>query len=378
MPAEPDEIIDCHMHVSVLGDTEEWRKYGRLSLDYRKGITFQVFLKYLGIRPDQVNDDTIQKAILRVIDSKEVGSVVCLALDPVYDRNCVPHPEASNVWVANEYILDLKEKRPDKVRYGASVHPFAADFEARVAKAVEGGAVLLKWVPSAQQFSLGDPKVGEALEILGKARRDSKPLPLLLHCGPEYAIPTTVKRMWTYDFLSWNVLDRAKNIFGTWFSPDIQGTDRNLRRGLDAGAIIILAHCGLPYFSSGFLGNLLEHSDFERVRAWLESNAGAPYPGRCYADVSALCTPMRKTSFPDVAKLPPEYLLLGSDFPTPSFELFPDAAAVASDFKAVMKGDIERLVIPQVNLLDFNYRQLQKAFPEHPMFTNFARKLRQA
>jgi hypothetical protein len=374
MPADPDEVIDCHMHVGVLGDTDEWREFGRLSPAYRKEITFQVFLKYLGIKPGEVNDQRVYDSLLGVIASVEVRSVVCLALDPVYDRNGAAHPESSYVWVANKYILKLRHDSGGKARYGASIHPFANDFKARVDQAVADEAVLLKWLPSAQQFSLGDPKVGEALEYLGTAK-GGKPLPLLLHCGPEYAIPTTQKKMWTYDFLSWNILNRIKNLFGTWETPDIQGTDRNLRRGLDAGAIIIFAHCGLPYFSSGILGNLLEHSDFERVREWLRSNVGAPYPGRCYADVSALCTPMRKIFFPDVAKLPPDYLLLGSDFPTPSFELFADAAEVESDFKAVMKGDLERLVIPEGNLLDANYRQMKRAFPGHPMFTNFSRKL---
>ena len=116
-------------------------------------------------------------------------------------------------------------------------------------------------------------------------------------------------------------------------------------------------------------------TDLGSVKDWLDANAKASYTGRCYADLSALCTPLRKSFFPKIAKLPSDYLLYGSDFPTPAFELYADAAEVRSDFKAVMDGHFERLIVPQDNLLDVNYRGLRQAFPGHPLFTNFARKL---
>lgn len=149
----------------------------------------------------------------------------------------------------------------------------------------------------------------------------------------------------------------------------------NLQAALDAGCEIIFAHCGLPYYSSGILGNLGEHSDFDAVKKWVSANVGASYPGRCYADTSALATPMRERFFPDIANMPSDYLLLGSDFPTPTFELHADASQKIKDFKEIMKGHLEHLIIPAGNLLNVNAEQLRESFPAHPMFTNFAKRL---
>jgi hypothetical protein len=145
-----------------------------------------------------------------------------------------------------------------------------------------------------------------------------------------------------------------------------------MQAGLDAGASIIFAHCGLPYFAgAGPLGRLLEHSDLKAVRRYLEGHhPGAERTGTAYADVSACATPFRRTYFKQIKQLPADALLSGSDFPTPVFELSADVKEVWTDFKAVMAGHLDRVFIPQDNLLDVNYRELSNAFPGHAMFEN--------
>lgn len=157
--------------------------------------------------------------------------------------------------------------------------------------------------------------------------------------------------------------------------PQVEKIRQNLRKALDAGAIIIFAHCGLPYFFSGFLGRFLEHSDFETVKRYLEETAAVSSGGACYADASAICTPFRKRYFKAVEKLPPERLLFGSDFPTPVFELSADLKENLKDFKAMLKGDFWRIVVPQDNLIDVCHRELKYFFPGHPMFVNYNRML---
>jgi hypothetical protein len=97
------------------------------------------------------------------------------------------------------------------------------------------------------------------------------------------------------------------------------------------------------------------------------------YPGKCYADLSALSTPFRYEYFQQVANLPSEYLLFGSDFPTPTFEIFSDVKEKMRDFKAMLEGHLERAFVPQDNLLDVNFQMLRAAFPGHPLFTNFSK-----
>jgi hypothetical protein len=297
----------------------------------------------------------------------------------VYDAQGQRHEERCNVWVDNDYVLDLRQEIGDKVLLGASVHPFDSDFQNRVRKYVDRGAVLLKWLPSAMQIDLAEPKVREALQFLATCR-DGKPLPLLLHVGPEYAIPSTDPRTTSYDFLSWTFWDEAGNFFrgqDKWLIPRANEIHENLRAGREAGAIIIFAHCGLPYFAPNWVREILEHSDFKSVRQFLRDYpAGVSRKGQCYAEISACATPFRSSFFPDIRDLPAASLVFGSDFPTPVFGLSADLDEAWRDFKAVLAGQFERIIVPQDNPLDVNYRELSLAFPGHPVFTNFSKLLR--
>lgn len=372
-----EKIVDMHCHVGLLGD--EHPHWGRMSEWYRRQVTYRVFLLYGGLEPEEVSDRTLREATEKAIGESQVDQVVCLALDPVYDQQGNRHEDQSHVWVDNDYVLDLQHSLGDKVLLGASVHPYDPDFQARVAKYVGKGAVLLKWLPSAQQIDLADARVRDALSFLATAR-DGAPLPLLLHVGPEYAIPSTDPRTTSYDFLSWSAWDQFGNLFrgsDKWHVPRVREIEDNLRAGLGDGAVIIFAHTGLPYFAPNWLARVAEHSDFEVVKRYLEEYpADSPQGGRCFADLSAFVTPFRRTYFGALRDLPPQSLLFGSDFPTPVFELSADAPEMMADFEAVLRGQFDRIVVPQDNLIDVNYRELGRFFPGHPMFTNFDALLR--
>jgi hypothetical protein len=368
--------IDVHCHVGLLGD--EYPHWGKMSNWYRRQAVYKVFLFYGRIKEEDVSDKTLRAATEKVIDESTMDHVVCLALDPVYDNRGKRREDLSHLWVDNDYIVDLNRSLGDKVLLGASVHPFDPNFKDRVKSFVERGAVLLKWLPSAQQINLGEDGVGDALKFLATVK-DGGPLPLLLHVGPEYAIPSSDPRTSSYDFLSWSMWDRIRNLFRgseRWFHPNVRRIRKNLRNALNEGALIIFAHCGLPYYAPNWLQQILEHSDFKAVKRYLkEFPANSPHGGRCFADVSACVTPFRRSYFDAIRKLPPESLIFGSDFPTPVFELSAGVGEVLADFKAVLAGNFERIIVPQDNLLDVNYQELQKFFPGHPMFNNFSLNL---
>lgn len=373
--------IDLHVHVAVLGDDPAFQRYGKISSWMREQPLFSILLLYGRIAPGLVSDQAFKAAILQAITTCHLDRVVCLALDPVYDQSGARREDLSNLWVDNDYIVrELRPAAGDRILLGASVHPYDPIFESRVANCVADGAVLLKWLPSAQQIDLGDQRVLNALRFAATAGPNGRPLPVLIHVGPEYTIMTTDPRMWSYDFLSWGFWDQVGNLFRPrakrWIVPKLDATLANLRAGVAAGARIIFAHCGLPYFAPRLLG-FLEHSDFDVVRSLLEETAQRPaQTGGFYADVSACVTPFRRGFFQDIATLPPDLVLAGSDFPVPVFELSANLEEHARDFEAMMtKGELERIVIPQDNLLDVNWRELRHAFGDHPMFQNAARLL---
>lgn len=373
--SQPLRRVDMHFHVGLRGDKRP--ECGHISERMRRmSPKYEIFLLYGGLKKGQDVDEIMEQRTLEVIDACSLDRVVCLALDHVWDETGAPRKDdLTDFWVSNDYVKELRDKRHNKVLFGASVHPFRHDFEAAVDQCVNDGAVLLKWLPSAQQFPLSHPKVRAALKFLATAKNGT-PLPLLLHSGVEYAVPTTDERTRPYDYLSWGFWDRFWNMLRRekWHRPDIAEVLRTLDEGLAAGAHIIMAHCGMPYFFAH--ARLLEHDDFRVVKRYLTRSAKAKVgKGKVYGDVSACATPFRKGYFNKIGKLPKDHLLFGSDFPTPVFELSADLAEAWRDFKAMLAGDFWRIAVPQDNPVDVNCRELGHFFPGHPMFENFDRFL---
>jgi len=365
--------VDMHFHVGLLG--EEWPHLGGISERMQREAAFKVFLLYAGL-DKHVTDAKLKEAALATIAETKVDQVVCLALAPYHDPNGREQRERSHMWVANEYIRTLRDELEEKILFGASIHPYDPDFTECVREVVDQGAVLLKWLPSAQGINLADDRVRNALALLATAGPRGTPLPVLLHTGPEHAVLPVRKKHRSFDYLRWTFLDRVRNVFTRFHVPNVTRIRQNLEHALDHGAVIIFAHCGLPYFGTGPLGPLYEHSDFKAVKRLLRAYpATGEKGGRCYADVSACCTPFRKTFFDDIKALPEDCLLFGSDFPTPVFELHADLAEAVRDFKAILRGDLERIIVPQGNLVDVNRDVLAHFFGEHPLFTNFSRQL---
>ena len=366
-------VVDVHCHVGLRGDV--WPQWGTLSRAFLDSSTAKVFLTYSRVPQDQFTDPVLKERTEEVLSETTVDKVVCLAMDHVHDESGTPRPDLTNMYVSHDYVLELRRTVGDKVLLGASVHPYAADFTDRVREAVDQGAVLLKWLPSSQDINLADPRSARAMRELAHLGPGGGALPLLLHTGAEYAVPPASDESPSMDFHSWTRWDAFWNLFRgrkKWRKPDVKTVEKNVHSAVSDGAVIIFAHCGLPYFASGPLSGWLEHSDFECVCDYLAENDGASDGTSGYfADVAACCTPFREGYFPKISRLPTDRLLFGSDFPTPVFELSADADEVWRDFKAVLGGDFDRVVVPQDNLLDVNLRELRRAFPNHPMFTNF-------
>ena len=371
-----DKIVDVHVHAGIRGDGV-FRGMGSLSTTYCSQIGYKIFLLFAKMNAEDVSDTTLHEKLLETIAGSGLYGAVCLAVDHVYERNGTPRPDLSDVWVGNDYIRKLREDNGSgipKIFFGCSVHPYDPRFEYKVQQCIDDGAVLIKWIPSAMQFDVADTLVRDRLIYLATAR-NGKPLPLLLHTAGEYAIPTSNPMTQSWDYYSWSWLDNRLNSWPfkkRWHTPKVPEIRKNIDASLEAGAVIIFAHCGLPYFTWK-LFRFMEHSDFTFVKDMVTMNFENRYPGACYADLSALCTPFRKSFFDDVKTIPDEYLLYGSDFPTPAFEIGADRNENIKDFNAFLQGDVARLFIPQDNLMTVNLREMKNVFGESKAYTNFAR-----
>ncbi len=236
--------------------------------------------------------EEVEKKILSVINgAKKVDKVVLLAMDKVYDLDGNPrekegNKEITHLYVPNDYIIQLAKKNK-RILVGASVHPYRNDWKEELDKCIENGAVLCKWIPSSQQIDITNEKCFPMYDYLAEHN-----LPLLVHSGPEYSIPTSDDR-----FIEFN-------------------NPKYLRPALDRGVTVIIAHCALPYF--GALDTKYQDDMEEFFKLFEESKTK---PWKLYADLSALAAPLRNAYVPDIlAKIPQDRLLFGSDYPIPPSE----------------------------------------------------------
>lgn len=134
-----------------------------------------------------------------------------------FDQACTddgrPDPAHTTFHVPDAYAQAVAAASPGRFEWVASIHPYRDDAEAALQRAVRGGAVAVKWLPSAMNIDLRDRRSTAFGAAAGRAG-----LPLVVHCGEELAVPGA--------------------------GQDAFGNPLHVRHLLDAGATVIVAHCG--------------------------------------------------------------------------------------------------------------------------------------
>jgi predicted TIM-barrel fold metal-dependent hydrolase len=328
-----DEIIDIHVHFGAPegeGSPCYWSK------EFEASVAYFAMLVVTGSLFKKVNIHQVKKHMLKVINkSKFVNKSVLLAMDCVYDHDGNPQKNLTHLYTPNRYIAKLA-KENERVLFGASVHPYRANWEEELDFCLDNGAVLCKWIPSSMMLDPSHTKC----EPFYKKLAESK-LPLLCHCGPEHAIPTS-----NPDYNKYN-------------SPKL------LKTALDMGVTVIVAHCAMPFW-----GEAEDDTAFEELRHMFDEADGNNW--NLYADISALCVPMRAPYIKKAREqFPLDRLVFGSDHPIPITEFSYNAS---SNLFIRLRLFLKAFFIK--NLLDKNYRLLKGMEFGDAAYSNAARILR--
>jgi len=315
-----EPVIDLHVHVAARD-----RAGCRLAPAMLASPAFAYMVA--ANRIDSVGlardfDGTVQDHLLAVVtDARDVARVVVLALDAVVDPNGRPLPDDSGMVVANDLVRDLARAN-SRMLFGASLHPARGAERGRplLRELLFGDppAALVKWLPNSQLIDPADRRHDWFYEELAGAG-----VPLLCHAGPEHAVPVP---------------------------PPVpanqrRGDPRRLRRALDIGVTVVVAHAGTRFFPG-------ERPEYLGALAAMMSEAERHGRWRLYADLSAMCVVCRVRTVERVRRtLPHDRLLLGSDYPIPVNDMPPLLVPGLT-----LDEHARLLAIP--NPLDKNYRQL--------------------
>lgn len=210
------KVLDSHCHVFGNGDSGSglWFNPSMERIWHPLGYVQRLFYLNAGCAhsdPGRV-DLTIVDRLLDQCEAMPPGfRLLLLAFDWARDAAGAPDRQRATFYVPDDYAAGLAARHPAQFEWAASIHPYDPAALDRLDAAAARGARAIKWLPSAQGIDPADAKCDRFYAKLAALR-----MPLISHAGDE----------------------RAVQGFGEHL-----GNPLRLRRALEAGVRVVVAHC---------------------------------------------------------------------------------------------------------------------------------------
>ncbi len=296
---DPKKVVDTHVHVMGLGieGTGCFVHPGALSFTSpTRWVKTRFYKGAAGIHDDSRADALfVQRLVDLCTHQNPQGRSLLMAFDKHHDAEGKPDLDRTEFFTPNAYVAALAKKHPDLFLFCGSVHPYRPDALEALRKARQLGAVAIKWLPNAMGIDPLDERCDPFYALLRELK-----LTLITHGGEEQAVHA----------------EEAQEL----------GNPLRLRRPLDAGVKVVIAHCA----SLGTNRDLDAEAGADGEQPRLSSYAlfrrlmsEKKYRGQLYGDVSAMTQfnrceePLRETL---LAGDLDGRLVNGSDYPLPAID----------------------------------------------------------
>lgn len=290
---DPAQFWDCHVHLIGTGDSGNgvWTHPDMDSLRHPiQYLQKKFYLNASCANVAQGVDGRFVEHLLALHADLPAGArLMLLAFDYHYKVDGGVAPALSSYHTPNAYAQSIAQRFPRSFEWIASIHPYRRDCVEALASAVRHGARAVKWLPPAMGMDPGSALCDRFYEALARWN-----LPLLTHAGDELAV----------------------------HGDDTQalGNPLRLRRALDHGVRVIVAHC-----ASLGAGIDIDRGSNARPVANFDLFArlmNEPrYEGRLFGEISAM-TQVNRVGRPLRTILARDdwhhRLINGSDYPLPA------------------------------------------------------------
>jgi predicted TIM-barrel fold metal-dependent hydrolase len=240
---------------------------------------------------DNADPQAAARLAALVASIKDHGKHRLLAFDKNYRKDGSVNLEKTEFYVPNEYVFELAERYPDLFVPNISVNPYRPDAVEELEKWARRGARIVKWLPNAMGIDPSDPKCDSFYQKMKELD-----LILLSHGGEEKAVEAEEDQK--------------------------LGNPLLLRRALDHGVKVIVAHCaglGTNEDLDSQEGKKIDNFDLF-MRLMDETR----YSGLLFGEISAM-TQFNRSGKPLQTMLAREdlhdRLVNGSDYPLPAVNL---------------------------------------------------------
>ncbi|MBF0126629.1 MAG: amidohydrolase family protein [Magnetococcales bacterium] len=214
---DPGRVRDCHVHIAGIGDSGSGITLAAEmeSLWHPSQYVQRLFYLNAGCAhdaPGRVDQSYVERMLVLLKGMRPGVKLMLFAFDQACSEAGEPLPERSAFHVPNDYARSLARAHPRQFEWVASIHPYRRDGVALLERAHAEGARAVKWLPPA----MGIDPAAERCQPFYRAL-ERLDLPLITHGGEEKAVHGVGR-------------------------PEF-GNPLRLRRALDAGVRIVVAHC---------------------------------------------------------------------------------------------------------------------------------------
>ncbi len=290
---DPLQVWDAHAHLVGTGDSASGIVVNPRMDSLLRPAQYARRLFFLNAgcahdAPGNVDRAYVER-MHNLIDGLKPGvKLLLFAFERSFDERGEIAWERTGFYVPDAYARETARAHPQYFEWAASIHPYRVDCVAALEDAARGGARAVKWLPAAMGIDPASPlceRFYGAIARLG--------LPLITHAGLERAVVGSD----SHDF----------------------GNPLRLRRALEAGVRIVIAHCASMGqdrdLDKGESGPYVD--SFELFARMMDQPR---WQGRLFGDVSAM-TQINRAGLALARTLERSEwharLLNGSDYPLP-------------------------------------------------------------
>jgi uncharacterized protein len=213
---DPSRLVDHHTHIAGLGTEGSGAFVNAKMRTWRHPfhrLKFKVYMSSAGVNGEENSDGKFVKRLKNLVSFiPQHGKHRLLAFDKNYRRDGTANLEKTEFYVPNDFVFKLSEQYPDLFVPNISVNPYRQDAVNELRKWAAKGARVLKWLPNAMGIDPSDPSCDSFYQTMKELD-----LILLSHGGEEKAVEAEEDQK--------------------------LGNPLLLRRALDHGVKVIVAHC---------------------------------------------------------------------------------------------------------------------------------------
>ena len=212
------QVWDSHVHIAGTGDSPSGitlnpRMNSALNpAHYARRLFFLNAGCAYDIEGGSIDVAYVRRMLNLLAAMRRGFKLMLYAFERSYGEDGKPDPDRTAFHVPDGYARELAREHPRYFEWVASIHPYRRDCVEALEQAKKDGARAVKWLPASMGIDPGSPLCDRFYEAAARLR-----IPIVSHAG----------------------LERA--VIGT----DIQeyGNPLRLRRALDAGVRVVIAHC---------------------------------------------------------------------------------------------------------------------------------------